>query len=316
MTGLANARVLATGLRFPEGPVALPDGSLLCVELLAGRLVRIGPDGEIDVVAELGGSPNGAAIGPDGAAYVCNSGGFASTDLGWLLLPQGPHHETEPDDYIGGRVQRVDLATGQWSDLYTEVDGHALRGPNDLVFDGTGGFWFTDHGKRRARDEDRGGLYYARPDGSSVREVVYPLDAPNGVGLSPDGQRVHVAETHTGRLWAWDLSGPGELATGGEGPGGDGRTLVAGLPGYQLFDSLAVEAGGTVCVATLVNGGISRISPTGDVEHLAADGELFDPLVTNICFGGPDQRTAWITLSGTGRVVVCDWPEPGLELAC
>jgi len=304
-----DAQVVATGLGFPEGPVALPDGSVLCVELRHGRLVRVAEDGTVDTVAELGGSPNGAAIGPDGAAYVCNSGGFCFMDLGPIAVPQTPEGVTQPDDYIGGRIQRVDLSTGEWTDLYTEVDGHGLRGPNDLVFDGDGGFWFTDHGKRRARDEDRGGLYYARPDGSSVTEVVYPLEAPNGVGLAPVGRRLYVAETHTGRLWAWDLSGAGQLAGTA-----DDRTLVAGLPGMQLFDSLAVEEGGNVCVATLVNGGISVISPGGDVEHLAADGELFDPLVTNICFGGPDRTTAWITLSGTGRLVRCDWPRPGLRL--
>ena len=306
--GFENARVVATGLGFPEGPVALPDGSVLCVELRHGRLVRVGEDGSVDTVAELGGSPNGAALGPDGAVYVCNSGGFCFIDVGFVV-PQTPEGVTQPDDYIGGRIQRVDLATGAWTDLYTEVDGHGLRGPNDLVFDSEGGFWFTDHGKRRARDEDRGGLYYARPDGSSVAEVVYPLEAPNGVGLSPDGRRLYVAETHTGRLWAWELSGPGQLAGGP-----NDRTLVAGLAGMQLFDSLAVEAGGNVCVATLVNGGISVISPEGEVEHLAADGELFDPLVTNIAFGGPDRRTAWITLSGTGRLLRCDWPRPGLAL--
>jgi len=303
-----NAQVVATGLGFPEGPVALPDGSVLCVELRNGRLVRVAEDGTVDTVADLGGSPNGAAVGPDGAVYVCNSGGFCFIDIGFVV-PQTFEGVTQPDDYIGGRIQRVDLGTGEWTDLYTEVDGYGLRGPNDLVFDGDGGFWFTDHGKRRARDEDRGGLYYARPDGSSVTEVVYPLDAPNGVGLSPDGRRLYVAETHTGRLWAWDLAGPGQLA----GTPND-RTLVAGLPGMQLFDSLGVEEGGNVCVATLVNGGISVISPAGDVEHLAADGELFDPLVTNICFGGPDRTTAWITLSGTGRLLRCDWPRPGLAL--
>jgi gluconolactonase len=304
-----DAQVVATGLGFPEGPVALPDGSVLCVELRHGRLVRVAEDGTVDTVAELGGSPNGAAIGPDGAAYVCNSGGFCFMDLGPIAVPQTPEGVTQPDDYIGGRIQRVDLSTGEWTDLYTEVDGHGLRGPNDLVFDGDGGFWFTDHGKRRVRDEDRGGLYYARPDGSSVTEVVYPLEAPNGVGLAPDGRRLSVAEPHTGRLGAWELSGAGQLA----GTAND-RTLAAGLPGMQLFDSLAVEEGGNVCVATLVNGGISVISPGGDVEHLAADGELFDPLVTNICFGGADRTTAWITLSGTGRLVRCDWPRPGLRL--
>ena len=305
---------LADGLQFPEGPVVLPDGDLLVCELRTGNLLRVPQGGgPTSVLASLGGSANGAAIGPDGAVYVCNSGGWRWTELGPITLP-GDHEGTQAVDYIGGRIQRVDLATGEVRDLYTECGGNRLNAPNDLVFDAAGGFWFTDHGKRRARDEDRGGVYYAAPDGSSIREVVYPLDAPNGVGLSPDGTRLYVAETHTGRLWAWDLTGPGQLAASGDGAG-DGRTLVAGLPGHQLFDSLAVEEGGDVCVATLVNGGISVISPEGAVEHVPAEGELFDPLVTNICFGGPERRTAWITLSGTGRLVTCDWPRPGLALA-
>jgi gluconolactonase len=310
-----DARVVASGLRFPEGPVALDDGSVLCVELAGRTLSRVAPDGEIEVVSELGGSPNGAAVGPDGAVYVCNSGGFVFREVMGLTVPQGEHGETEPDGYTGGRIQRVDLTTGASSDLYTHCDGHALRGPNDLVFDGAGGFWFTDHGKRRRRDEDRGGLYYAAADGSSVREVVYPLDAPNGIGLSPDGRRLYVAETHAGRLWAWDLAGPGELAAAPSAGLGDGRTLVTGLPGMQLLDSLAVEEGGAVCVATLVAGGISVVTPEGGVSFVALEGELADPLVTNLCFGGDDRRTAFVTLSGTGRLVAGTWPRPGLHLA-
>jgi gluconolactonase len=96
----------------------------------------------------------------------------------------------------------------------------------------------------------------------------------------------------------------------GFGPGGG--SLLAGLPGYQLFDSLAVDGAGNVCVATLVNGGITVIAPNGDVvEHVPTG----DPLTTNICFGGPDLRTAFITLSGTGRLVATEWPRPGLRLA-
>src|SRR5215217_7395432 len=104
-----SARVVATGLGFPEGPVVLSDGSVLCVELRHGRLVRVAGDGSVDAVAELGGSPNGAAIGPDGAVYVCNSGGFCFMDLGAILVPQTAQGVTQPDDYIGGRIQRVDL---------------------------------------------------------------------------------------------------------------------------------------------------------------------------------------------------------------
>jgi gluconolactonase len=86
---------------------------------------------------------------------------------------------------------------------------------------------------------------------------------------------------------------------------------VAGPAGLQYFDSLAVDSDGNVCVATILNGGITVISPDGSsVEHVP----MPDPLTTNICFGGNDLRTAYITLSGTGRLVSMDWPRPGLRL--
>jgi len=298
-------REIASGLQFPEGPIAMPDGSVLLVEIRRGTLTRVAPDGTTTVAAETGGGPNGAAIGPDGKVYVCNNGGFEWHDLGGLVVPGN-----QPGNYIGGRIQRVDLATGRVEDVYTACDGRPLRGPNDLVFDAVGGFWFTDHGKLRERDRDRTGVFYARADGSLIREVVFPLDAPNGVGLSPDGKRLYVAETYTGRVWAWDVEAPGVIA-GGFGLGPSGGSLLAGLPGFQLFDSLAVDGAGNVCVATLANGGITVISPDGNsIEHVPTG----DPLTTNVCFGGPDLRTAYVTLSGTGRLVALDWPRPGLRL--
>ena len=114
-----------------------------------------------------------------------------------------------PPTWKGGSIQRVDLATGAVTTLYTESSSGPLRAPNDLVFDGHGGFWFTDHGVRLDRTSDRTGIHYAKADGSSCEEVIFPLDAPNGIGLSPDGTRLYAAETHTGRVFWWDLSGPG-----------------------------------------------------------------------------------------------------------
>ena len=304
-------RELAGDLRFPEGPVVLPGGDVLVCEMQAGRIRRVPKDGgEPYGEVVLGGSPNGAAIGPDGALYVCNSGGWLWTDLHGMTIP-GSKRGTQADDYIGGRIQRVDLATGQCTDLYVECDGRPLRAPNDLVFDAAGGFWFTDHGHRRARDRDLGGLYYATADGSSIAEVVYPLDAPNGVGLSPGGDRVYVAETDTGRVYWWPLAGPGRL-DGEPRPYGHGGQLLFGAPGRDLFDSLAVDGDGYVCVATIGNGGVTVIAPDGSsFEHAA----LPDPIVTNICFGGPELRTAYVTLSAFGRLVAFEWPRPGLRLA-
>src|SRR5215813_4037113 len=298
-------RDVTTGLQFPEGPIACSDGTVLLVEIKRGTLSRVTPDGTITVVGECGGGPNGAAFGPDGMVYVCNNGGFEWHEQMGITIPGD-----QPASYRGGSIQRVDPRTGRVDTVYTTCNGNPLRGPNDLVFDRAGGFWFTDHGKVRARERDRGGLYYARPDGSSIREVVYPLDAPNGVGLSPNGRRLYVAETFTGRVWQWDVLAPGEVAAGMPlAPGG--ATLLAGLPGFQLLDSLAIDADGNVCVATLVNGGVTVLSTFGEVlEHVATG----DPLTTNICFGGRDLRTAYVTCSGTGRLVAVEWPRPGLKL--
>ena len=297
---------VAAGLRFPEGPIAMDDGSVVLVEMFGPRITRVAPDGTTTTVAEVPGGPNGAAIGPDGALYLCNNGGcFTPVEMAGLLLP-GPF---DPDRYIGGRVQRVDLSTGAVTDLYSECDGNLLRAPNDLVFDAHGGFWFTDHGIRHGRSKDRTGIYYARADGSAISELVFPVDSPNGIGLSPDGGTVYWAETHDGRVYQRTISAPGELVPALPL---DPSVCLAGLPGMQLLDSLAVDSDGNVCVATLINGGITVIAPDGSVlEHVPTG----DPLTTNICFGGPDLSTAFITASGTGRLLSMQWPRPGLALA-
>ena len=293
---------IASGLRFPEGPIAMPDGSIILVEIERGTLTRCWGDGKTEVIAETGGGPNGAAIGPDGAVYICNNGGFEWTEALGLLIPGH-----QPEDYSGGRIERVDLATGKVDILYTECGGNPLRGPNDIVFDAAGGFWFTDHGKTRHRDRDEGGLYYALPDGSSIKEVVYPLQSPNGVGLSPDEDKVVTVETHTGRAFQWEVTAPGEIVNV---PPITGLSLLAKPEGFRLFDSLAIDAKGNVCAATIGMAGITIIAPDGSDSHIATD----DPLTTNICFGGEGLKTAYITLSGTGRLVSCEWPEAGLPL--
>jgi gluconolactonase len=299
--------VVATGLKFPEGPVWMDDGSVALVEIARGTLSRVDLDGTVDVIAECGGGPNGAAFGPDNSMWITNNGGcFDWIDLGGLVIP-GP----VPAAWEGGSIQRVDLATGAVETVYTASSGRALRAPNDLVFDGHGGFWFSDHGVREERASDRTGLHYAKADGSSCEEVVFPLDAPNGVGLSPDGSTLYAAETHTGRVWSWPISSPG-VADHVNPMGAAGGSLLAGLSGMQLLDSLAVDGDGWVCVGTLVEAGITAISPDGSqIEKIPFD----DPLVTNICFGGDDLGTAFITLSGTGQLVSVPWPRPGLRLA-
>jgi gluconolactonase len=295
---------ITDGLRFPEGPVAMSDGSVLVVELAGGCIIRVRPDGSKETVATPGGSPNGAAIGPDGALYVCNSGGWTFRDLMGMQIPE----LDLPADHGGGRIERVDIETGDVNVLYTECDGHKLIGPNDIVFDAHGGMWFTDHGRRERRVQHLGAVYYAQPDGSAITEVVFPSESPNGIGLSPDGTRLYAAETPTGRVYAWNITAPGEVERHMAGAAG---VVLCGLPGMQFFDSLGVDSDGNIVVATLVTGALTVISPSGEVLDQVLTG---DPMTTNVCWGGDDLRTAYVTCSGTGRLISLPWPRPGLKL--
>jgi gluconolactonase len=299
-----DIELVTDGLRFPEGPIAMADGSVVLVEIARQTLTRVRPDGAKEIIAELGGGPNGAAIGPDGAVYVVNNGrAFDFPDSfeeeGRLLIPPS---------YSGGSVQRVDLGTGAVSTLYDSCDGKPLNAPNDIVFDSTGGFWFTCFGFSDGENRRLGGIYYARPDGSKITRVRSEQISPNGIGLSPDQKTVYWADSMLQRLWALDLDGPGRAATES---GHLAARVIVTLPGFQWFDSLAVEASGKVCAATLFNGGITIADPSGAVEHVAFP----DPVTTNICFGGDDMRDAWVTCSSTGRLYKCRWPRPGLRLA-
>ena len=297
---------IAAGLRFPEGPVAMPDGSVILVEIERRSLSRVTPNGKVQVIATLGGGPNGAAMGPNGKIYVTNNGGLKFVDRPGRLFPVA-----QADDYARGSIQVVDPVTGKFETLYDACEAQRLRGPNDLVFDRAGGFWFTDLGKTRERDADRGAVYYAKADGSSIVEAIFPLERPNGIGLSPDEKTLYVVETPTARCWAFELSAPGIIKDANGPYRGEKGRVIAGLGGYQMFDSLAVDSAGHICVATLITGAVSDISPDG---QSVTQYKLPDPMVTNVCFGGKELRTAFATLSMTGKLVSFEWPRPGLKL--
>ncbi len=298
-------RELASGLKFPEGPVAMADGSVIVVETVAGCITRVKVDGSTQIIATPGGGPNGLAIGPDGALYLCNNGdNFSYHEMGGMLIPG-----YTPPTHKGGRIERVNISTGKVETLYSECDGAGLMAPNDIVFDNTGGFWFTDYGTATATQRMHGALYYARADGSKIVHVLSELLTPNGVGLSPDGMHVYYAETVTARLWDLPLSAPGVSAMP---PGLLPANFAGAFPGLAYFDSLGVQEDGGVCVATIFADGISTFWPgTPKFEHTP----LPDLVVTNICWGGPQRKTAFVTLSATGKLLALEWRSPGLKLA-
>jgi gluconolactonase len=184
-----------------------------------------------------------------------------------------------------------------------------LKAPNDIVFDPFGGFYFTDSGKSRERERDYGGIYYAMADGSRISEVAFPMWSPNGIGLSADSNVLYVSETESGRLWAFDIIEPGVFEK--HPSTAHGGRLVTGLPGFQKFDGLALDEEGFVYVTTPVTGAITVIGPDGSLieQQFVPDSD-----VTNICFGGADRRTLYITLGNTGQLIKTRCQRAGLPL--
>ncbi|THD58168.1 MAG: SMP-30/gluconolactonase/LRE family protein [Phenylobacterium sp.] len=288
---------VASGLRFPEAPVVMKDGSLLFVQIQAKQVSRLKPDGKVELVAQLEGGPNGLAVGPDKALYIANDGGrFSFVQRGEYNFPGAL-----PADFKGGCIQRLDLKTGKALTLYDTCEGKPLIAPDDLVFDHQGGMWISEYGKARGD----GAIYYARADGKGIKLVKDAMNAPNGIGLSPDGKQLHVS---LGRqLLTFDIKGPGELGPSVSYP----EAAHANLRDRSVADSLKVLADNKVCVCTLIVGGVSIIDPAGQTEFIQFD----DPFTTNLAFGGPDMRDVWVTSSGLGRIVKARWPYPGLKPA-
>jgi gluconolactonase len=288
---VTDVTVIARNLRKPEGPVLMDDGSVVVAEIEAGDVTRVRQDGSRDTIAHVGGGPNGLALGPSGHIFVCNNGGR------W------------PDRYTQGSIERIDLTSGEVDTLYDSCDGRPLCGPNDLAFDTDGGFWFTDHGKARGRERDVGSVYYASGSGDLIREEIFPVNAPNGIGISNDGALLCFAETFTGRLFTRQIVGPGRLARSDDtDPLTPPGHLICGLPGLQLFDSLAIHPDGTVCVGTLISSRITVVDVHGEFWwQLSLSDDLRDPVLSNLCFT-PDGHTAYATLTSFGLLVRFEWP--------
>lgn len=298
-----NFDPVATDLGFPEGPLALGDGTILVCDLKGGVVRRIA-NGEVSVFADTGGAPNGLALAQDGSIYVANNGGAMKWSRdGDRTISDG--FETSGQDT---RIERIDPATGVITRVLDRIDGCPLEAIDDLVFGADGSVWFTDLGREGDRSRSFGGVYWSAGDGSDACSVAYPLvNGANGIGLSQDGRTLYATEYGAGRLWAWNVEAPGCLGrTPGQPHGG---RLVWQAPDAQLLDSLKVTASGNIVIATQHHGVFSVVSPSGELLAMLATPEEFP---TNLCFDPRDPGTAYVTLSTTGRLMRATWPEPGL----
>jgi gluconolactonase len=259
----ARPQMIASGLGWPEGPTALPDGRLVFVESYKSQLTVVGADGEPRLFAYVAGAPNSCVLGAGGDIYLCQNGGTV-----------GPWRAAE---MTAPSIQRV-REGGKAEILLTEVEGIALNGPNDLVFAADGRLIFTDPGTYNPADPDPSYIFALAPDGSAHVVLAFPEPVfPNGLVVEADGSIVW-DESYTGHVRR--LRPDGAIEDLGRMPGAN-----------PVLDGMKIGADGRLYVTDLTAAGLHVLAPDGKVEGFIACGAA----PTNCAFAG---ETFWVTDAG------------------
>ena len=298
---------VADGLRFPEGPVAMLDGSVIVVEIEAGRITRVRPDGSKETVATPGGGPNGLAIGPDGKLYCCNNGGFTLYRARRLPDPAWP----------AGRLLVVAASSGSTS--RNRRGGGALPGRRPRLHP-------ARPQRHRVRSAWRLLVHRPRQDPRARARCHRHLLRPGG-RVQPQGGDLPVREPQRHRPVARTAtrSTPPRRSPAACKPSASSRrarwtrapappvppsrSIVQ--PGSSGSTRSGVEEGGNICVATIGEAGISVVSPAGELVEFVPTPDIF---TTNICWGGrgsADRIHHPYRAAGVWSVV--RWPRPGLD---
>jgi len=276
-----GAQLLGEGYVFPEGPALSPDGALFFSDVRGNKILRHAAGG-FQAFFEGEGGPNGLAFAPDGSLFACFGAAAAIMKIG----PDGKP-ETACD----------------------EVGGAKLSRPNDLAFDYNGNLYFSNPaggrpqpGQPAPEAEAKPTVCLLKPDGSA-RVVIDDRPGPNGVGVSADGKTLYVNDTRENATWAYPIEADGGV--------GEGRMLIQyeepGIP-----DGMAPAASGNLWIALNRSGKIVAVAPEGEIVHEIAFGP--DSGTTNLCFGGEDMRTLFVTCGRAGKVFSLPAPEAGAPL--
>lgn len=260
---------------FIEGPSFDREGNLYVTDIPYGRILKITPDKQWSVVTEYDGWPNGLKIHKDGRFFIA--------------------------DHRNG-IMQLDPATGKVTAVLDNIRREGLKGTNDLIFASNGDLYFTDQGQSGMQDPS-GRVYRLRPDGQ-VDLLISNVPSPNGLALSPNQQVLYVAATRANQIWRMPLHPDGttskvgayiQLSGGSAGPDGVASDAVGGL-------AVAHCGLGTVWIFSKLGEPLYRLRSCAGLS------------TTNIAFGGPENKTLFITESDTGSILMAQVPEAGLPM--
>ncbi len=256
---------------FLEGPSFDRSGNLYVNDVPYGRLFRISPAGEFELALQYDGEPCGHKIHKDGSGYI--------TDQRLGLL-------------------KADLAGGTVSPHLPRRYTEGFRGLNDLCFSDSGDIYFTDQGLSDL-SHPYGRVFRLSPDGT-LRCLMENAPSPNGIVLSPDGNTLYVAMTRANAIWRLPLMVDGSATKIGS---------FINLSGGVGPDGIAIDQSGGLVVAHPGLGVVWVFDKNGEPTH-----RITSPVgsfVTNVAFGGPDNRTIFATESHSGSIIMAEVDIPG-----
>ena len=260
---------------FLEGPSFDTNGHLWLVDVPFGRIFRIGPDGEWNLVTEYDGWPNGLKIHRDGRIFIC--------------------------DYRRGLLS-LDPASGRVTSVLETSYSEGFKGLNDLHFAPNGDLYFTDQGQSGVADPS-GRLYRLRAWGA-LDKLLDCIPSPKGVTLTADGRFCYLAATRTQQIWRIPLMKDGGVSKVG--------VAIQMSGGYAGPDGIEMDSDGGLLVCQL-GIGVWRFDKRMLPTHLVLGSED-ETHLTNLAFQPRDSRNLYITGSTTGTVFTARLPVPGKTL--
>ena len=287
---ISEPELIATGIAVPEGPTWCPDGTIVVTSVAEGALYRIWPDeGRKEKICVTRGGANASALASDGGFIVTQNGGI---DFRTLPMMPGSGIESYPlpaPDHIPAGLQRV-MPDGSVRRL---LDG--MQAPNDLAIGADGAIYFTDpHAFPPPPGEPKARVMVMARDGS-IQEIAGGFSMVNGIALEPDGNLVVTEGNGLIRL----------------SPDGRSEWIIQSVSANHATDGIKLDVDGRIYMAASIDRGVRIVEDGKIIEHYPLAGEGF---TTNLCFGGEDMRTLFIT-DGPGNVwMMRNMPVPGLAL--